>query len=146
MENELRFRPATINDAKLLLDWRNDPETRRQSINSGKIKLEDHIKWLEKVLANKDRKLMIAMIDYKPVGTVRLDIEEPYSEISWTVAPSARGQGIGARMVEEAVRIFEEPLKARIKPENFASIKIAENAGFKKNTETSEITEWILDR
>lgn len=144
-EKNLTFRKATIDDAKILFDWRNDPETRRQSINTGEIIWDKHLEWFKKSLINPNRKIMIAMFQDEEVGTIRLDIEKPYSELSWTVASSARGRGIGTKMVERAVKFFERPLKAQIKPENLASIKIAETAGFEKKNENKEISEWVLD-
>ncbi|TSC60935.1 MAG: N-acetyltransferase GCN5 [Parcubacteria group bacterium Gr01-1014_107] len=143
MEPKITFRRATLEDAKRLLEWRNDPETRRQSINTDEVTWDAHIKWLEKSLANPSRTLLIAMLGEEPVGTVRLDSGEPRSEISWTVAPSARGRGLGTRIVEEALKIFNRPLRARIKPGNPASIKIAERVGFKKDSQGRGITEWI---
>jgi len=144
-EKNIIFRPAIINDAKLLLSWRNDPETRKQSINMEEVPLEKHIEWLEKSLTNPNRKLLIAIIGEEPVGTIRLDIEKPYAELSWTVAPTARGRGVGTKIVKEAVQLFNRSLKAKIKPGNLASMKIAESAGFHKVSENSEITEWVRD-
>lgn len=142
---DLTFRLATIKDAKLLLEWRNDPETRNQSINTEEVLLERHIEWLEKSLINPNRKLLIAMVGEEPVGTVRLDVEGTRAELSWTVAPSARGRGLGTLMVQKAVKTFNRPLLALIKPSNLASIKIAEKAGFRKKSENQEITEWQYD-
>ena len=34
----MRFRPATTNDVELLLEWRNDPDTRKFSIRTDKVK------------------------------------------------------------------------------------------------------------
>lgn len=146
MENNLNLRNATIDDAKMLFDWRNDIETRKQSINVDEVPWENHILWLEKSLKNPNRKLMIAMIGDEPVGTVRLDIDEDcYAEISWTVAPRARGRGIGTKMVNTAVLYFNRHLKAQIKPGNIASMKLAESAGFEKKMENQDMTEWFYD-
>ncbi|MEK7551841.1 MAG: GNAT family N-acetyltransferase [Patescibacteria group bacterium] len=142
----LTLRPATIADALMLLEWRNDEETRRQSVNMDKVLLETHLPWLEKVIANPNRKLMIAELEGTPVGTVRLDIEEPRSELSWTIAPKMRGKGFGTLMVIEAVKYFNKPLKIIIKPGNLASFKVAEKAGFKKINETADMTNWIHDK
>ena len=142
---KIKFRPVSVSDAKILLDWRNDPETRKQSINTEEVKLDRHIEWLENSIVNPNRKLLIALYGEEPVGTVRLDTEEPFSEISWTIAPSARGKGTGTKMVGSALEFFNCPIKAKIKPENIASIKLAENVGFKKISANQEITEWVFD-
>ena len=92
------LKQATIEDAKMLLEWRNDPLTQAQSINKEEIKLADHEAWLKKTLANPDRELFVAYEDDLPVGTCRIDREsngdESIFELSWTIAPSARGKNI----------------------------------------------------
>ena len=139
------LRPATMGDAKLLFDWRNDPETRMQSIDTGEVFWDKHLEWLKKSLSNQNRKIIIAKIKGQPVGTIRLDIGKPRSELSWTVAPSARGKGVGTKMVLKAIQFFSCPLLAKIKPGNLASMKIAEKAGFQKQSSGTEITEWHYD-
>lgn len=133
------FRPATLEDAEMLLDWRNDPVTRANSINEDEVPWEDHINWLESSLKREDRKLLIAM-NGKPVGTVRLDIRPEETELSWTVAPEARRSGVGYQMVSEASR-DKTGLIAKIKRENMASQKIAARAGFYL-VKDDDLQEW----
>jgi len=90
----ITLRPATIQDAQVLLEWRNDPETRKNSHTMDEIKMEDHMKWLYGVLSSGGRYLLIAELRESlesevtaPVGTVRLDLSGDICELSWTVAP-----------------------------------------------------------
>lgn len=57
MNETIRLRPATINDADILLEWRNDPETRIASHNTAEVQRNDHISWLSRTLSNPDRRL-----------------------------------------------------------------------------------------
>ncbi len=126
---ELVIRPATIQDWKLLFDWRNDAQTRAASRNPDPIDEQSHLEWLNDSLANPKRQLLIAELHSQPVGTVRIDLCSP-CEVSWTVAPGARGKGIGAHMVTQAVQGIEFSLIAVARTTNLASIRIAEIAGF----------------
>lgn len=144
-ENNIIIRPATIDDARRLFEWRNDPETRNQSINTKEVVWDSHLEWLKNSLVNPNRRIMIALEGDEPVGTVRLDIEGLRREISWTVAPFARGRGLGALMVKRALETFDKPIIARIKPENIASVKLALQVGFRKTDENPEMTEWVYD-
>ncbi len=94
-KDTIKLRPATIQDADLLLEWRNDPETRSASHKTAVVQREEHISWLLKTLDNPSRRLLIAEENEVPVGTVRADFSDGVYELSWTVAPDARGYGVG---------------------------------------------------
>jgi len=131
MATEITLRPATMADAAMLLAWRNDSETRESSHNTGEVALANHLRWLEAVLANRARTLWVAELAGKPVGTVRVDTDSAGHELSWTVAPEARGAGIGKRMVAIAAERVPGPLRAEVKEGNRASARIAEAAGLR---------------
>jgi RimJ/RimL family protein N-acetyltransferase len=127
----LRLRPVQMTDAECLLAWRNDTATRKASHNQGVIGLEAHITWLSNSLNKSDQRLLwIAEIDGVAVGTCRADRVENAWELSWTVAPEARGKGFAHQMLSKLVHYFDEPLVAQVKPDNIASIKVAERLGF----------------
>jgi len=128
--DSLVLRPANLADGELLLAWRNDAETRAASVDSAKVEPAGHRKWLAGSLASGDRCLMIAEVVGKPIGTVRADRCGDGWELSWTVAPDARGLGYGARMICQFAALLAGTLSARIKPDNRASIRIAEATGF----------------
>lgn len=119
----MRIRAATIDDARILFDWRNDPLTREMSRNTAMVDWLQHIGWLTAWLARPRPNLFIAELA-EPVGTFRVDDDE----VSYTVAPAYRGGGIGTQMLIEARKMFG-PLRAEIFERNEASIKIAERAG-----------------
>jgi RimJ/RimL family protein N-acetyltransferase len=127
-----------LDDAARLLAWRNDPETRRASHDSAEVTPEEHRAWLERVLHDPDRRLWVVRRGHEAVGTVRADRDaEGTTELSWTVAPGARGQGLGKRMVALVAARLVGPLRAEVKRGNTASGKIAEAAGmhFEKEVE-----------
>lgn len=127
----LRLRPATAADATLLLAWRNDEATRLASHHTEPVHPEDHARWLDALLRNPARRLFIAEAHGEPVGSVRADRDDDGAchELSWTVAPSARGRGFGARMVRLLMAEVSGPVRAEVKPGNPASVRIAEAAG-----------------
>jgi RimJ/RimL family protein N-acetyltransferase len=127
----ISFRLATEEDAPLLLSWRNDATTRTNSRYSDAVPVDRHLKWLRETLSCSKTKLLVAEDRGRPIGTVRADCREGYIELSWTVAPRDRGRGIGTQMLANSLRaISERPLRAMIKPENVASIRMAKACGF----------------
>src|SRR5262249_55124823 len=99
----LTLRWATMADAGMLVDWRNDFEARNNSRNNSLIDLNQHEEWLSRALAAPGHIIKIAEASGEPVGVVRADRSERGWELSWIVAPKARGQGIGGRMLREFV-------------------------------------------
>ncbi|WP_207622176.1 UDP-2,4-diacetamido-2,4,6-trideoxy-beta-L-altropyranose hydrolase [Alienimonas californiensis] len=125
----LTLRPAGPDDAALLLAWRNDPAVREASRSPREVQPEEHARWLAGVLADPDRTLLIAEEGGAPVGSVRLDAGPSGQEISYTVAPAARGRGVAKWMSRAAAARVSGPLWAAVKPGNVASAKVAEAAG-----------------
>jgi RimJ/RimL family protein N-acetyltransferase len=134
----MKLRPATLDDAALLLEWRNDLLTREASVNTEPVSWDSHVAWLRASLGNPRRKLLIAEIE-RPVGTVRIDYGEE-TELSWTVAPDARGRRLGKAMVLAAVP--EGQVIAHIKHDNVASQRIAEAAGFRL-ARGGDLQRWV---
>jgi len=119
----MKLRPATIDDARLLSEWRNDDLTRRMSINSEPVAWDSHVNWLTSRLSCDEPGLYVAE-DGEPVGTIRIDGEE----ISYTVSPNHRGRGVAKAMLSLAHALFGAKI-AKIKPENLASIRAATASG-----------------
>lgn len=118
------IRQATLDDAPLLLEWRNDPLTREMSKDREPVEWDRHIAWLSARLARENPNLFIAESNGNPVGTFRVDGDE----ISYTIAPTLRGNGVGLKMLTAAKEMFG-PLRAEIFSRNVASIKLATRAG-----------------
>jgi RimJ/RimL family protein N-acetyltransferase len=111
------------------LHWRNDPDTLRWSRHESRTSEADHAEWLGQTLANVSRRLWIAEIGNKAVGTVRADSTASGYELSWTVAPECRGRGIGTEMVRLACRMLTGRVYAYVKVGNDTSSRIAVAAG-----------------
>jgi len=129
MRDPLRLRPATVLDSGRLLEWRNDPRTRAASREPRSIGLEEHIRWLERALQDPDQEILIAEEEGEPVGMVRAEWEGETRKLSWTVAPQARGRGVGRSMVKMMVERIRGPVRVEVKKGNVAFSRMAERAG-----------------
>ncbi|SFN16515.1 Spore coat polysaccharide biosynthesis protein SpsG, predicted glycosyltransferase [Pseudonocardia ammonioxydans] len=132
----LHARPATLDDAELLLGWRNDPETRRWSRSTDEIDPDTHRRWLAGSLDRVDRSLLVVADLDGPVGTVRWDRECSGWEVSITVAPERRGGGLAVPLLragEEALRTRTgtgTPVIAVVHADNAASARLFARAGY----------------
>ena len=142
-ENGLYLRSATSDDARLLFDWRNDPETRAQSFHTQEILYEDHVRWLEAALQDDDTAIFVLMRQDSsgtaiPAGQLRLThrANEEGILISYSIDQNERGKGFGhalIAMVDDVAQTSFEAvplLRAEVRKENAASRKIFTDNGF----------------
>jgi RimJ/RimL family protein N-acetyltransferase len=142
-DSTIILRPATVSDADLLLEWRNDPETRNASHNTGEVLRNDHISWLTKTLNDRSRQLFVAEENGVPVGTVRADSFDEACELSWMVAPNARGRGVAKRMVALlACQLSASIIRAKVRAGNTASARVAEYAGMQFEGEADGVLHY----
>lgn len=132
-EQPLILRKATMDDAELLLEWRNETQSRKNSIHSEVIDFDHHIDWLKRTLKNDSIQIYIVMQADKAVGDLRLEYCDKTVEFSWSVDYRHRGQGLGKRILAKAIEAAGPDIEkiCRIKADNIASIKNAMSAGFK---------------
>ncbi len=70
------------------------------------------------------------------VGQVRITIDNEEAEIGYSIDESFRGRGCGNTIIALAMNVIEKDfpkikkIVAKVKPDNIASKKIFENAGF----------------
>ena len=145
IHGHVQLRPASLTglDVYLLWVWRTDPLTRRMSSHTADIPFAAHARWFAAVLADAQRQMWIAEVDRVPVGTVRVDARREGHDLSWTVAPEARGRGYGAAMVHAVAAGVPGPLRALIKRENAASQRIAHRIGLRPLDLEAPLQTWV---
>lgn len=133
---------------RLLLAWRNDEQTRRASRRTELFTEGDYYQFLLDLLCE-GSVIRIAFSDSPDSEAVGVVVAEPAGsdsfELSWTVNPACRGRGIGKTMVKEFASdpLFQNKLlKAVVKKENRASIRIVESLDFRKVEEDSSFSYW----
>lgn len=139
----ITLRPATADDAARLLAWRNDPQTRAMSVSSAEVTADEHRAFLAASLASSDRLLFVAEAEGRAVGTLRLDREPGATfAVSLTVAPEERKKGYSLSLLRaadaEALKSGGRRLVAVLKPENAASRRAFEDAGYRDFLDTEQ--------
>ncbi len=138
------LRHARRDDAEKLLAWRNDPETRAASRSTAPVVEEDHRGWLDHVLADPTRILLVAEADGgEAIGQARFDGDGVGFEISISLSPSARGKGLGAELIRAACDWLgaeepDAPVCAWVRSDNPSSLAAFETAGFQSDDLASE--------
>jgi len=138
----IKLRLATMDDAEILLQWRNDPETRSASHDTAIVMMDDHLHWLSRNLKDQLVKIYIGMADGILIGTVRINEESTGNMLSWTIAPDHRRKGYGYALVRAVAEKAGGQLKAQIKTKNIASRKIAESIGLHLKAEENGLCHY----
>lgn len=117
---------------------RNKNYVRINSLDNKKIKKNDHNFWFKKFLKKKN---FFYIITYKSnlVGYVRLDKKKGYYYVSWALLKKYHGNKITKRSLNYVTNLKSIKYKAKIKRDNFASIKVAINSGFKRKLKKNQI-------
>lgn len=137
LPDPLALRPATAADAALIYAWRNHPGTRRHSLDGAPLAWEGHRRWLDAVLADPDRALLIGELDGAPVGVLRYDLAGSEATVSVYLDPALTGRGLGPRLLARGGdwlrrhRPDVATVLAHILPANRASTAAFLEAGFR---------------
>ncbi len=137
----MHLRKATIDDAKFMLDMRNDEVTRKNSFNQDIISYDSHVEWVKRKLSDDDCLMLVLMDSDEKIGSIRLDIAGDNSEIgeiSYMIDPDKRGRGYGKAILElietyaneEADNLKLKTLVGFVKNDNAGSARCFEDNGY----------------
>lgn len=154
----VKLRRAEAGDWAALYAWRNDAATRAESRSGGVVRLAEHVAWLKDRLTDSSCHLFVGYdtevgLD---VGTVRVDVGAGEGkgkrkreamregEVSVTVDPHLRGRGYATRMLSALTDLCREEqlvdrLVARVKGENYPSLRAFAAAGYGLDGEEGEL-------
>ena len=122
-------RKATKADSQDVLSWRNDPLTRSMSRAQDEVEEAPHLEWFEGALSDPRRTLLIGELNGQKIGMVRFDHGEE-TEVSININPACRGKGLSRALLTQSMAWARGTIVAEIRPENLASRRLFEDAGF----------------
>jgi UDP-2,4-diacetamido-2,4,6-trideoxy-beta-L-altropyranose hydrolase len=137
LAQDVRVRPATMQDGPMLHAWRNHPDVRRVSRDACEIPLDAHLRWMQSVLADRRRLLLVAHVGDIPVGSVRFDQRDADShEVSLYLDPALQGLGLGRAVLRAGERALADRcssaviVQASVLADNPASQRLFAGAGY----------------
>jgi len=140
MDSKLHLCPVTMDDAKTIFDWANDPAVRQNSFNMATISWLEHRPWMECILEDKNTLFFLMKDHDAAVGQIRLAFKDGKWQISYSIAPAYRGHGYGKIILQlaetELIRggHVGEQLYAEVKKDNIASQRIFKKLGYSEAT------------
>lgn len=144
--NPLCVRRARLTDESLLLEWANDPITRRNGFSPELISPETHRRWFRSRLRNVDgcRLYIVETADSAPIGQVRFDRSGKAWEVHYALAPIFRGRGLGRALLDAAIQKLRSDdtcgvlIFGQVKADNEPSRRIFESLGFETQPDVEE--------
>jgi RimJ/RimL family protein N-acetyltransferase len=141
-----------MDDAAILLAWRNHPVTRKFSRQTEYIRSDEHITWLIARLKKVHLEpFSVFFEDFKAIGMSRLDaVSESKSEyeISILVDPSQHGKGVGTKILNITCANFSNlhpntTIVASINLHNHVSQKLFTSAGFEIKSSDGDFLRFV---
>lgn len=141
----LTYRFATAEDTDIYYNWANDPVTRSNSYNKGRITYEEHVKWFSAKRTSADAWLYVFLDEQgSPVGQITISADRLAGEavIGISIDKDHRGKGYSSEMIRLATADIHHrepgvPVIANIFKMNIASQRAFTKAGFVRQAEKS---------
>jgi len=146
----LSLRKVNKKDESLLFNWANDSDVREWSFNKKVITLDEHKEWFKQKFSDENVLIWILEDKNMPAGMVRLEKEGKRILLNYLIAPQSRGKKLASKMLYIAMKELKKYWKnvkvlAYTLPENIASIKSLENAGFYLDGSSAEKNCYVFN-
>lgn len=123
--------PVTMSDIKLIFNWSNEVEVRKNSFNTKPILWDEHKNWFLKVITNNNIffYIMTDKFDNK-IGQIRISFNENNEgTISFSIDKKHRSKGFGKAILSLA----EEKIKERFSKYNLIAFVKSNNIASQKS-------------
>lgn len=132
---KLNLRPVGKKDYEKILEWRNDPDVRINSLTQHIISIDEHIEYWNDFLKNITNFAFVVTQNNKDIGVLKLkNINKTTYEIDIFLSKHSRNKGLGPQILgiakEISIQKGIKKLIAKIKYDNEPSKKTFEKVDF----------------
>lgn len=130
------FYELTLDEKFMVLDWRNDLNTRRWMYSSDKIDKEHHLKYIESLKSSIGRKYFLVFKDNLPIGVIYFtDIDTNKKSCEFGLYRNPDLKGVGNILMDKIINYACEELKlnrivAEVFHDNLKAIELYKKKGF----------------
>lgn len=136
MKKKISIRAIKKSDSDDVLNWRNDPLTIKNSLSQNKISKKEHNNWIYRALKENGNYYFIAELNNEKIGIISYELNRNKNFfISINLKPRHRNKGFGKQLLlltqkTAQIKRRKNLIYARIKKNNYSSIKAFNNANF----------------
>ena len=135
---EVRIRPVEESDIESIFELSNQPYVRKYSINKEKITWNNHVKWFNNTVNNKNIEFYIVNNEYNDLlGQVRFNMDDnDFFIVSISIAEVIKGKGLSKEILRKSIDLFfsrrskNNQIIAYISKENIPSMRLFKGLGF----------------
>lgn len=149
--NSISLRLSSIADSQSILNLSNEPIVRSLSLSTKQIDEITHQKWFDNVLNGDKIILFIVQSVYDDfLGYVKFDRMKNANIVGIALNKKIRGQSKSALILFQAIKLFRSEydkkiVKAIIKKENLASLRLFKKIGFYRFKEEKDKVIYLYD-
>jgi RimJ/RimL family protein N-acetyltransferase len=130
----IELREATLADAEMVFEWRNDPTIVALGTTRLPVGWDEHLAWFRATVDGDERLLLLVQVDGRPAGQVRFDrASDGAVVVSIYLLAPFRGRGIGTQALRAACAralMHASAVIAFVRDDNAASLAAFAGAGF----------------
>ncbi len=132
----INFTKLTLDDKKMILEWRNAPSVKKWMYNRDEISLENHLAYIDSLNSRDDRVYFLVKNENNSIGVVDLtEIKrEKSAELGIYINPKLKGYGslLMNKIIEYAFNELNlKILNANVYEDNLKAINLYKNFNFK---------------
>ena len=125
-------------ECDFLFNLRNKKYVKKQSTKIKNISYKVHNAWFKKFI-NSENRIFLIKKKKNIIGYIRLENKYKKYFTSWALIKKFHGKGIMSKNLKKITSDKKKNYRAIIKKNNLESIKVAENAGFKKKNNNQKL-------
>lgn len=139
----INFTKLTLDEKKMILEWRNAPVVKRWMYNRDEISLDNHLTYIDSLKSRDDRVYFLLKNDDNSLGVVDLTEikKEESAELGIYVNPKLKGYGtlLMSKIIEYAFNQLNlKVLNANVYEENIKAINLYKRFNFKTINTTKD--------
>lgn len=147
---EFSLRNVSSDDIEEIFALSNEEYVRRYSIDKEKITWEEHVRWFDYILQDKNN-VFYVITDYSGhfLGQIRYQIENEEAVVSISLSKLIMGKGLSGLLLQESMKkLYEErkeikTIVAYVSENNVASNKLFQKGGFSLVDKQKELIKYI---
>lgn len=134
----VNFTDLSLNEKKMLLEWRNHPKIRRWMFTRDKIELTNHLNYIESLKKKQDRLYFLVKKEEKPIGVIdftNIDEKNKTTEFGIYTNPDLKGIGnlLMKSIIDYAFGILKiNTLISAVFKDNIPAINLYQKYNFKE--------------